>query len=307
MTRMLKNLVPLGLRHAVRSAVLRYPDAPFALAEEWYRERTSRERVLPDFVILGAQKCGTTSLYDYLCQHPDVFATRIKELHFFDNNFGRGLDWYRTYFPRAAEIEARRKAGRTACTGEASPNYFFHPYAAERIAATLPHARLIVILRNPVDRAYSHYQHQVRYGREPLSFKDALAAEEERLAPEDAALRADELYVAQQRQYYSYRTRGRYVEQLTRWLDLLARDQFLVLNFNDLAARPGEVYGRVCACLGLQPFTRVEFEKKNAGSYRPMDAATRRELAAYYAPYNARLYELLGEEFGWEGTESVRA
>src|SRR5436189_26280 len=124
-------------------------------------------RPLPDFLILGAQKAGTTALYAYLRWHPQVTGPSFKEVSFFDRHYARGERWYRAHLP----------VRRRAVVGEASPSYLFHPLAPERVARMLPEARLIALLRNPVDRAFSHYQHEVALGREQLSFEDALAGE----------------------------------------------------------------------------------------------------------------------------------
>src|SRR6266480_7948081 len=139
-----------------------------------YGRATASLRPLPDFLILGAQKAGTTALYAYLRQHPEITGPSWKEVSFFDRHYARGEAWYRGNFPNS--LRARGKL-----VGEASPSYLFHPLAPERVAGLVPEAKLIALVRNPVDRAYSHYQHEVALGREPLSFEDAVAAEYERL------------------------------------------------------------------------------------------------------------------------------
>src|SRR6478609_8226330 len=141
-----------------------------------FRTITRNARALPDFLLIGGQRCGSTSLYTTLCGHPQVLAGAHKEPHFFDNNHLRGEGFYRRLFPLRAHLRARH-----AITGEATTHYLSHPAVPERVAAMLPDVRLIAILRDPVERAYSHYQRAPRNGREPLSFEQALAAERERL------------------------------------------------------------------------------------------------------------------------------
>ena len=119
----------------------------------------------PNFLIIGAQRCGTTSLYNYLIQHPQIVPSSKKEVHFFDLNFHLGQSWYEKHFPEVSD---------NILTGEASPYYIFHPLCPKRIFDYDPSVKLIVILRNPIDRAYSHYRHIVRLGHEPLKFEDAL-------------------------------------------------------------------------------------------------------------------------------------
>src|SRR5204863_1938530 len=177
-----------------------------------FRTITRNARALPDFLLIGGQRCGSTSLYTTLCGHPQVLAGAHKEPHFFDNHHLRGEHFYRRLFPLRAHLRARR-----AITGEATTHYLSHPAVPERVAAMLPDVRLIAILRDPVERAYSHYQLAHRNGRELLSFEEALAAEDERLAGEEERLLADPTYRGEVYSVQCYRTRGLYLRQLEWW------------------------------------------------------------------------------------------
>ncbi len=271
------------------------------LCQAW-RMATARWRVLPDFVIIGAQKAGTTSLYNYLVAHPDVMGAARKEVHFFDVSYGRGERFYRSMFPtRAALRRLQRRTGRTAITGEASPYYLFHPVVPFRMARMLPDTRLIVLLRDPVDRAISHYKHEVRAGRETLSLTDALESEADRLAGEDERLRTTGAAGASYtHQNFSYIARGRYAEQLELWLSRYPRSQLLVLRAEDLFSDPATVYRRVLDFLGIEPRGEPDFEVYNQGSPIGLDEAAAREaLADRFTDPNRHLVALLGEEFRW--------
>src|SRR5215216_7751234 len=140
-----------------------------------YGRATAKLRPLPDFLVLGAQKAGTTALYAYLRRHPQIAGPSWKEVSFFDRHYARGESWYRGNFPsRPATWLARRRAGAEPIVGEASPGYLFHPHAPQRVATLLPNVRLIALLRDPVDRALSHYHHELALGRESLSFEEAI-------------------------------------------------------------------------------------------------------------------------------------
>ena len=267
-----------------------------------YRARvlTAPARALPDFVILGAQKAGTTSLYAYLCAHPDVRAAARKEVHYFDLNYARGATWYRSMFPLAAGLALERRGGRRVLVGEASPYYLFYPLAAERAGAVVPSAQLIVLLRDPVERAWSHYRHEVKAGREPLAFEAALAAEPTRLAGADAALRAGASPEAHpSHRTFSYAARGRYAEQLRPWLAHYPREQLLVLRAEDLFERPREVWDETVAFLGLAPATPPAFQVHNPGTDQGMSAQARATLTEAFRQPNADLAELLGRDLGW--------
>jgi hypothetical protein len=246
----------------------------------------------PDFVIIGAQRGGTTSLYAYLCAHPQVAPATTKELHFLTDRFHRGPDWYHAQFP------ATLPPG--AITGEATPYALFHPHAPSRLRAVAPAAKAIALLRNPVDRAYSHYQLERSRGDEPLSFADALAAEPARLTGEEAKLSSDPSYVSDLHKHFSYVARGEYAPQLARWLAAFPRHQLLVVRSEDLYAQPAATFGRVAAFLGIDPHLPGDFRVHNRSSGPPLDPALRARLADHFARCNTDLQAMLGWDPPWE-------
>ncbi|WP_433527954.1 sulfotransferase family protein [Micromonospora sp. CA-263727] len=259
-------------------------------ARAWGRMLTPG--ALPDFLVIGGQRCGTTSLYHYLAGHPEVRVATGKELQFFSLHHGRGERWYRAHFPAA--VPGLRSF-------EASPYYLFHPSVPQRVAATLPRARFVALLRDPVERAYSHYLHTRSYGAEPLSFADALRAEPERLA---VALRRgpDTRSAHTALRHHSYLARGRYAEQLERWLAYVPESRLLVLRSEDLYADPATVYAKVLNFLDLAPFRPPGFARHTRRVDRGPSELTdplRGELAAGFAPHNARLAALLGWSQSW--------
>jgi sulfotransferase family protein len=251
---------------------------------------TARRRPLPDFLVIGAQKAGTTALYAYLRWHPGIAGPSWKEVSFFDRHWWRGEAWYRGQFPlRAGE----------RLVGEASPSYLFHPLAPERARSLVPGAKLVALLRDPVDRAYSQYQHEVALGREPLSFEDALAAEDERLVGEVERLIADPRAFSRAWWDHTYTARGRYAEQLERWLEAFPSEQLLVVRTEELGERPAETYASILAFLGAEPHELPDYPRVFDRDYEPMRAETRAALAATFAEPNRRLEALLGRELGW--------
>jgi hypothetical protein len=251
---------------------------------------TSRWRPLPHFLVLGAQKAGTTALYAYLRWHPAITGPSWKEVSFFDRHWWRGPAWYRGQFPL--------RSG-TRLVGEASPSYLFHPLAPERVGALVPDARLVALLRDPVARAYSHYQHEVALGREPLSFEDALAAEPERTRGEEARLVADARAFSRAWWDHTYVARGLYADQLERWLAVFPREQLLVVRSEDLGERAAETYDEILAFLGAAPHALQEYPRIFGREYDDMPAATRLALAGRFAEPNRRLQALLGRDLGW--------
>jgi Sulfotransferase domain len=244
---------------------------------------------LPDFVIIGGKKCGTTYLYHLLSQHPLVELASSKELHFFNCFFDEGIEWYRRCFP-----PPRLKDGRSTITGEGTPEYLSYPPAPARMAKVVPQARLIALLRNPVDRIYSDYQMVVRKGRETRTFEEVIGVNKR--PPGKGG------------EFSEHRE-----DQLLRWAEFFPREQLLVLKSEDFFERPVESLKPVLAFLGLPDWEpeipefrgegdKDEYEriKRNKGTYEEgMDPATRRRLEEYFEPHNKRLYEYLGTDLGW--------
>jgi hypothetical protein len=279
---------------------------PIPLPQKFYRGVTSSIRLLPDFLIIGTQRGGTTSLFHYLEAHACIKSAVNKDLHFFDRKYDKGLGWYRGHFPtRVEQWFTRRLQGRAFLTVEASPSYLFHPHAAGRVARAVPRVRLIVLLRNPVSRAYSQYHHAVELGHESLSFEEAIQGEEERTAGEWERMLREEHYYSEAFKHRSYLSKGIYVEQLRTWMALFPREQFLILKSEEFYADPAGSVAQVLAFLGLSPDElRLEqraFKQYNNNIYPSgLSASTRERLAAYFEPHNRRLYDLLGADFGWD-------
>lgn len=262
----------------------------------------SRLRALPDYLILGAQRAGTTSLHRYLVQSPNVFPPRFsKGVHWFDVGYHHDAGWYRAHYPLTATLRRRsQRLGSRAITGEASPYYLFHPAAPARIASELPSTtKLVVVLRDPVKRAWSHYHHEVARGFETLDFEAAIAAEPDRLAGEEERLLADPTAVSFEHQHHSYVARGRYAEQLSRLFEAVGRDRVLVLESGELHREPQQACERVATFLGIPPWQLEDTTTHNARRYQHLPGDVEARLAAAFAADNAALFRLLGERWDW--------
>jgi hypothetical protein len=254
---------------------------------EW---RLEQRRSLPDAMIIGAMKCGTSSLHNYLVQHREVIEPLRKEVHYFDVNYALGEAWYRAHFGRDDE---------PGLNLDSSPYYLYHPLAAQRAHALVPGARLVVLLRDPVRRAYSQYWHQLHQKRETLSFEDAIAAEPERIGTDAERLARGEIERSVAHQRFSYLGRGRYAEQLEAWLRVYPAGQLRVWRFDDLVADPLALTNEVLEWLELAPLGSARLEPRNTRRYPPMREATAQRLRAYFAPHNAALEALLGRAMDW--------
>lgn len=246
----------------------------------------------PDFLILGAMKSGTTSLYKYLCQHPDITPAKEKELQFFSKRFKKGFPWYKSQFP------SLMSPSRKGITGEGDPYYLFHPHAPKRIYETMPHVKLIVLLRNPTDRAFSHYNYINR--RVNMSFEEAIKKELEGIQEEKKKMLKDETYNSKFYRDYSFLSRGKYIEQLMAYEKYFDKKQILVLNSEEFFDDPQRGVNQVFEFLNLPSYKVGKFKVFNNRHYGPLKDSTRHFLTNYFKPYNKRLYKYLGKDLGWD-------
>ena len=255
----------------------------------------------PNLFIVGAPKAGTHSLYEYLNQHPSIIRGVGKEIHYFDKNFSRGIKWYKSFFPtkrKKSKLEEKRKG--KCLTGESTPRYLFHHHAPKRVLDLLPNVKLIVILRNPIDRAYARYLQQVSVGLEDLSFEDAIKEEKNKITDDMEKMKNNENFYSVNFYQKSYATMGIYVNQLERWFKYFPREQFLILKSEDLKLNPSKVYNQTIKFLGLPKHELNSFKSYRMRKYSPLNETIRKQLSDYFKPYNEQLYELLGRDFKWE-------
>lgn len=262
---------------------------------------TSGARMLPGFLIVGAQRCGTTTMYRALSEHPAVLkAVLHKGVHYFDLNYGQPLSWYRAHFPLLPRARAvQRSLGVIPTTFESSPYYMFHPLAADRIAAVLPDVKLLMLVRDPVERAYSAFTHERARGFESERFERALELEDARLDGEAMRMAADPGYLSMSHQHHAYRARGEYIDQLERFEGLFGRDRMHVVDSGDFFTEPEPVYDAVLRFLGLPHAGYPAFERHNARPRSAMPEAARAALEAHFLPYDERLARWTGQVPSW--------
>lgn len=261
---------------------------------------TARWRTLPGFLIVGAQRSGTTSLFKTLVQHPSVASPFLRKgVHYFDQRYDRGMDWYRGNFPFAASSKLRRLHREGVVTGESSPYYMFHPLAPGRIARDLPEVRLLVLVRDPVERAYSAHSHELARGFETEPFEHALELEPQRTAGERARLLRDDGYHSRSWQHHAYVTRGQYVEQLKALESAVGRHRIMLIDSAAFFETPLVVFGEVCDFLGLAPAQGISFERHNARSRAPLSPSLRRQLQEHFLPFDEELAAWWGQVPSW--------
>ncbi len=261
-----------------------------------FRRGTALWRGLPQVYIAGVKKGGTTSLFYYLLAHPQILPPFRKEVKFFLYMYTLGLKWYQANFPFQKQL-------RTHLTLDATPNYLYDPFFAERVNLVNPQAKFIVLLRDPVRRALSHYFQNRQRKLEPLPLAEALRVEEKRLEADLTQHQQDPCHPLTAFHRFGYKAEGRYAEQLERLWRHIPREQTLVLRSEDLFTHPSTVLHQVAVFLGLSPLSWLSsFKAYKKGSYSPREVPSEilRELRIYFRPHNQRLYELLERDMGWE-------
>lgn len=283
------------IRKKLRNWFLRHPQInPYSVSNVGIsRLSSSNSRVLPDFLVIGAMKAGSTTLHQYIVNHPNVIPAAIKEVHYFDYYYGSHF-WYRSNFPKKDDMN---KNGISFVTGEATPQYIFHTLTPKRVYDLMPNVKLMAVLRNPIDRAFSHYNHNVRKGNESLSFEDALFNREEELNREHEKLVSNKDCDIVFYERYNYLNYGKYAEQLSEWFKFFPKEQFYICKTEDLST---DTLMQMYDFLGLPPFNPGKIGSLNTGKYASMEPSTREKLIKFFAPHNAKLSALLDMEFNWD-------
>ena len=258
----------------------------------FYMLSTARFRKLPDFIIVGVQKSGTTSLFKDLENHKNIKFNNNKEIHFFDRHYSKGISWYRSWFP--FKIDRR-------LTGEATPSYIFYPNVIKRMKLYLPKVKLILILRNPVDRAYSHFQMEKRKFRENLSFEEAIKHERLNLSSLYAqVLENDDKHANERLINKSYLSRGLYADQIKILFDYYDKSKILIIESENFKNNKMTTLNEVCDFLGIDYFKKYQLIKnQNVHSYPPISEKTKELLKRYYTKPNKILYKLIKSKFNW--------
>jgi len=267
-----------------------------------FRHITSSIRLLPSFIIIGFPRCGTTSLYNYLIEHPSIAPPLSKEIRFFGQYYDEDINWYKRYFPTLLHKYKIKKNFRDYfMTGEGSGTYVHHPLAPNRIKKAIPHIKLIVLLRNPVDRAYSQYFKIVEQGRDNLSFENAIEIESKRIRGEWEKMINNQNYYSMEYHNYSYLSAGIYVDKLKLWFNSFDKEKILIIRSEDLYNDPPLIFKKTLKFLNLPNWEIRKYEKYNVTDKKPfLESTMKKKLINYFKPHNERLYQFLGRDFGWE-------
>ena len=273
-----------------------------------YRRFTASSRTLPDFQVIGFPRCGTKSLFSYVTQHPNIGKPTTYGKYFFNTNYHRGVNWYKSHYPTVKTKMRLKKENGAYVIGDYSASYMMWYHSALRIKKLIPNPKLIVVLRNPVDRAYSQFNRKemtVQYRDDEVdasSFADAINEDEKRLQNWEYMLKND-LIVRENHvsTHTPYLTMGKYVVHLKEWFKVFPKEQFHFVSTDEMSNEFGiqKTVSKVFSFLGLPDHKIKDFSRKNVESYEKINAKERNALRDFYEPYNKELEKLLDMKFNW--------
>jgi len=252
---------------------------------------TASSRVLPDFIIAGTVRSGTTSLYYNICEHPSVLSADYDEIGFFDRNYHLGVNWYRSMFPTQKHMKEIKTKTGNSITGEDTPFYFWRKDSAKRIFNLLPNCKIIIILRNPIDRAYSNYQLGKRTGWENLSFEETIEIEKKQLKNGLIPSQFDDLR--------SYLIKSIYSYQIKYWLDIFPKNQLKIISTEELSKNVKNTMSDLFKFLEISDYEIIKGQEKKSEIYPEMIQDTRNELKSVFKDYNEELFKLINKRFEW--------
>nr|WP_306270259.1 sulfotransferase domain-containing protein [Ornithinimicrobium sp. HY1793] len=261
---------------------------------------TAEGRLAPDFLLVGGQRCGTTSLFRALMQHRRVVRPSFhKGVNYFDINYHRGPAWYAGHFPLRRTANRRVPPGTQPVVFEASGYYMFHPLALERAVRDLPDVKLVAMLRDPAERAFSAWKHETARGYETEPFMVALQREDERLAGERERLVAEPAYYSFAHRHHAYRSRGEYLDLLQPVTDMVPRSQLHIMYSEDFFAEPDREFAALAGFLEIATQEHMEFERFNARPSTSMPQEARDYLSDHFRTRRAPLEEFVGRVAPW--------
>ena len=250
-------------------------------------EYALQDATKPHYLIIGTMKCGTSSLYEYLCKHPQIMPAKTKEVHFFDDNYSKGVEWYLRHFHKISDTQK-------CLTGEATPKYLNLPGVEQEVFKLVPKVKLIILLRNPWERTISQYYHHIRGTKKDIPLESTLSNQMQLMA----SLSEEELISG--KNSLNFIARSLYVYHLMRWMSVFPREQFLILKSEDFYTNPQQTLNKCNDFLDIDSFTLSDYGIYNSNSYKEIDNGLKNRLRDFFKPHNEKLEKYLDMDFSWE-------
>jgi len=266
------------------------------LIKQNFRYITSSLRVLPDFFVIGVVRSGTTSLFHYLNQHPNIAGASYDELGYFDDNYHLGISWYKSLFPTIFTKKRIEKEHGKFLSFDDTPFYIYNPLVAKRIQNDFPDSKMILLLRNPIDRAYSNYN-LVENSKQ--TFEEVINQEIHEIENITTEENENEFYLVNNF-YEKILTRGFYAKQLKYWYKIFPKEKILIESSEEFSKNTHNTLNKIFNFLEIKEFTIKDISKHNVRKFPPMKQKTRDDLIEFFKPYNESLYKLINKKFDWD-------
>jgi hypothetical protein len=271
------------------------------------RNLTSYSRLLPNTIIVGNNKSASNTIYFNLLDHPQIVGASRRENRFFDANYWRGINWYKSHFPKKSIEKEFEKSNSKLIILDSSPTAYLHPFAASRVKKLLPSAKLIILFRNPTDHAYSLWHHRVRTNVESETFENCILNDQERFEETEKKWRNDEVREHTWKDLrLSYVSDGIYFNHIKKWYSLFPKENIHCINVDDLSKEPIIVLNKICNFLDIPEHHFKNYVKKNVNkedprqkTSKPINPDTRKKLVEFYKPHNKKLESFLNMKFDW--------
>ncbi len=270
-----------------------YQNFRYIIIGRKFKGITAAQRKLPDFLVIGGKRCGTTTLFEFLRQHQMIAEPVIDHMGFFDDNYSIGINYYKSFFPIKTEETAKK------LDYDVTTSYLTSPFVAERVAKEIPNVKIIVLLRNPTSRAWSDYNASQKKDASEEEFQTYIDDELQELEASDFEEKVSKNDYNMSEPFSNFIKKGLYSVYLKKWLKLFPRKNFLFISTESFSNDENKVFKQIFDFLGLSNFEIHKLQRMSKGNYEKLNPKIKNKLDLFFAPHNDELFKLINEKYDW--------
>ena len=270
-----------------------YQNFRYIIIGRKFKGITAAQRKLPDFLVIGGKRCGTTTLFEFLRQHQMIAEPVIDHMGFFDDNYSIGINYYKSFFPIKTEETAKK------LDYDVTTSYLTSPFVAERVAKEIPNVKIIVLLRNPTSRAWSDYNASQKKDASEEEFQTYIDDELQELEASDFEEKVSKNDYNMSEPFPNFIKKGLYSVYLKKWLKLFPRKNFLFISTESFSNDENKVFKQIFDFLGLSNFEIHKLQRMSKGNYEKLNPKIKNKLDLFFAPHNDELFKLINEKYDW--------
>lgn len=270
-----------------------YQNFRYIIIGRKFKGITAAQRKLPDFLVIGGKRCGTTTLFEFLRQHQMIAEPVIDHMGFFDDNYSIGINYYKSFFPIKTEETAKK------LDYDVTTSYLTSPFVAERVAKEIPNVKIIVLLRNPTSRAWSDYNASQKKDVSEEQFQSYIDDELQELEASDFEEKVSKNDYNMSEPFSNFIKKGLYAVYLKKWLKLFPRKNFLFISTESFSKDENKVFKQIFDFLGLSNFEIHKLQRMSKGNYEKLNPKIKNKLDLFFASHNDELFKLINEKYDW--------